>query len=140
MDRIVRAFSPEALRDLVTIAESALVTGPNLDALVAADLAGLSRLPDTVGVAATAKAAAWAAAAWIPVGRVAESPQAATYAASEQTGPMGDRPYRLVGYRSSRRDRRKAKPLERELAQARATAERAADALAAQDFACAADA
>ena len=42
--------------------------------------------------------------------------------------------------RSSRLDRRKAKALERDLAQARATAERAADTLTAQDFACAADA
>ena len=140
IDRIVRAFSPEALRDLVTIADSALVTGPNLDALAAADLAWLSRLPDTFGVAATAKAAAWAAEAWIPVGRVADAPHAATYAASEQTGTIGDRPYRCVVYRSSSLDRRKAKTLERELARARATAERAADALTAQDFACAADA
>jgi transposase len=37
--RIVRAFSPEALRDLVSIADSALVTGPTLYALAAADLA-----------------------------------------------------------------------------------------------------
>ncbi|MGC8474412.1 MAG: hypothetical protein ACP5PW_08430, partial [Candidatus Dormibacteria bacterium] len=127
--RIVQAFSPEALRDLVYIADSALVTGPNLDTRAAADLAWLSRLPDTFGVAATAKAAAWAADAWIPVGRVAESPRAATYAASEQTGTIGDRPYRLVVYRSSSLDRRKAKTLERELAAARAMAERAADTL-----------
>ena len=139
LDRIVRAFSPEALRDLVYIADSALVTGPNLDALAAADLAWLSRLPDTFGVAATAKAAAWAADAWIPVGQVAASPHAATYTASEQTGTIGDRSYRLVVYRSSSLDRRKAKTLERELARARATAERAADTLTAQDFACAAD-
>ncbi len=113
IDRIVQAFSPEALRDLVYIADSALVTGPNLDALVAAEIAWLSRLPDTYGVAATAQAAAWAADAWIPVGRVAASPHAATYAASEQTGTIGDRPYRVVVYRSSRLDRRKAKTLER---------------------------
>ena len=53
---------------------------------------------------------------------------------------MGDRPYRLVVYRSSSRDHRTAKAWERELARARATAERAADALAAQDFSGAADA
>ena len=140
IDRIVQAFSPEALRDLVYIADSALVTGPHLDALAAAAITWLSRLPDTFGVAATAKATAWAAGAWIPVGRVAESPHAATYAASEQTGTMGDRSYRLVVYRSSSLDRRKAKTLERELAQARTAAERAVDTLTAPDCACAADA
>ncbi len=140
IDRLVQAFSPEALHDLVYIADSALVTGPNLDALAAIPLAWLSRLPDTFGVAATAKAAAWAAATWIPVGRVAQTPHAAPYAASEQTGTIGDRLYRLVVYRSSSLDRRKAKTLDRDLAQARATAKQAAAALSAQDFACAADA
>ncbi len=140
IDRIVRAFSPEALQDLVYIADSALVTGPNLAALAATPMAWLSRLPDTFGVAATAKAAAWAADTWIPVGRVAQAPHAATYAASEQTGRIGDRDYRLVVYRSSSLDRRKAKTLERELVQARATAEQAAAVLTTQDFACVADA
>ena len=140
IDQIVRAFSPTAMQDLVYIADSALVTGPNLDALAATPLAWLSRLPDTFGVAATAKAAAWRADAWIPIGRVAQAPRAATYAASEQTGTIGDRPYRLVVYRSSSLDRRKAKTLDRELAHARAAAEQAATALTTQNFACAADA
>ena len=138
MARIVQAFSPEALRDLVYIADSALVTGPHREDLAAADRAWLFRLPDTFGGAATAKAAAWEADAWIPVGQVAEAPRAATYAASEQTGTIGERGYRLVVYRSSSLDRRKAKTLERELTAARATAERAADALSTQAFTCAA--
>ncbi len=140
IDRIVAAFRPEALQDLVSIAASALVTGPNRDAVAAAGIAGLSRLPNPFGVAATAKAAAWDAAAWIPVGRVAPRPTAAAYWASEQTGRMGDREHRLVVYRSSSRDHRKAQSLDRELAQIRADAERAAADLAAHDFACAADA
>ena len=140
IDRLGQALSPEALQDLVYIAASALVTGPNLDALAAIPLTWLSRLPDTFGVAATAKAAAWAADAWIPLGRGAQTPRAATYAASEQTGTLGDRSYRLVVYRSSRRDRRQAKTRDRDLVQARVAAEQAAAALSAQDFACAADA
>ena len=91
-------------------------------------------------MAATAKAAAWDAVAWIPVGRVAESPRAATYLASEQTGTIGERGYRLVVYRSSSLDRRKVETLEREMTAARATAERAADALSTQAFTCAAEA
>ncbi|MGC8488806.1 MAG: hypothetical protein ACP5QO_11425, partial [Clostridia bacterium] len=140
IDRIVRAFSPAAMQVRVYIADSALVTGPNLAALAATPLAWLSRLPDTFGAAATAKAAAWAADAWIPIGRVAQASHAAPDAASEQTGSVGNRPYRLVVYRSSSRDRRKAKTLDRELARARAAAEQAATALTTQDFACAADA
>jgi transposase len=138
MDRIVRTFSPPALRDMVYLADSALVTGPNWDTLAAADLAWLSRLPDTLGVAATRKAAAWEGAAWIPAGRVAEAPRGATYAASEQTGTMGDRAYRCVVYRSSSLDRRKVKTLARELTAGRAAAERAVDARTGQDLAWAA--
>lgn len=140
IDRLVQAFSPEALQDLVYIADSALVTGPNLAALAATPMAWLSRLPDTFGVAATAKAAAWATDAWIPLGRVAQAPHAATYAASEQTGTIGDRSYRLVVYRSSSLDHRKAKTLDRELTQAQAAVDQTATALTGQDFACAADA
>ena len=107
----------------------------NWDPMAAADLARLLRLPDMFGVAATAKAAARAEGAWIPVGRVPAAP----HAAWEQRGTIGDRPCRLVVYRSSSLERRKAKTLERELVQARAAGERVADALTPQDFAWAAD-
>ena len=100
----------------------------------------LSRLPDTFRAAALAKAAAWAGQDWIPVGRIAQRRTAAEYQASEQTGRIGDRAYRLVVYRSSSLDHRKAKSLDRHLTQIRAAAERAAADLAAQDFACVADA
>lgn len=140
IDRLVQAFSPEALQDLVYVADSALVTEPNLEALAATGMRWLSRLPDTFGVAATAKAAAWAVDDWIPMGRIAQRRTAAEYRASEQTGWIGDREYRLVVYRSSSLDHRKAKSLDRELDRVRADAERAAADLAAQPFACAADA
>lgn len=74
IDRLVQAFSPAALQDLVYVADSALVTGPNLEALAATGMHGLSRLPDTFRVAATAKAAG---ADWIPIGRLAQRRTAA---------------------------------------------------------------
>lgn len=138
--QLVAAFSPEALQDLVYIADSALVTGPNLDALDAAGMTWLSRLPDTFGAAGTAKAAAWAAATWTALGPVAARPHAATYWAAEHTATIRDRPYRVVVYRSSHLDQRKAKAFDRELARIRTAADRAAATLAHEGFQCAADA
>jgi hypothetical protein len=114
IDRMVRVFS-EALRNLVYVAEATRVT--NLAALAAAS----------------------AADAWAPVGRGATSPSAATYWASEQAPPSGTGPISpgrvpVVASRPAEGDQSGG-----ELAQARAV-ERAADTLAAQDFACAADA
>jgi transposase len=71
---------------------------------------------------------------------VAQTPRGAPYAASEPTGRIGDRDYRLVVDRSSSLARRKAKTLDWDLPQTRAVAEQAAAVLSAQDFACAADA
>ena len=138
--RVVAAFRPEALQDLVYIADAALVTGPHREAWHAAGTAWLSRLPDTFGAAATAKAAAWAADTWTALGRVAARPQAAEYWAAEHTATIRDRTYRLVVYRSSSLDQRKAKAFDRELARVRTAADRAAATLAAQPFPRVADA
>ena len=138
--RVVAAFSPAALQDLIYIADAALVTGPNLDALHAAGITWLSRLPDTYGAAARAKAAAWDADRWTALGRVAARPQAAEYGAAEQTATIRDRTYRVVVYRSSSLDQRKAAAFDRELVRLRTAADRAATTLAAQPFTCAADA
>ena len=138
--RVVAAFRPEALQDLIYIADAALVTGPHREALHAAGIAWLSRLPDTFGAAATAKAAAWAADTWTALGRVAARPQAAEYGAAEHTATIRDRTYRLVVYRSSSLDQRKAKAFDRERARIRTAADRAAATLADQPFQCAADA
>ena len=123
---VVAAFSPAAWHDLIYIADAALVTGPNLDALDAAGITWLSRLPDTFGAAGTAKAAAGAAATWTALGPVAARPHAATYWAAEHTASLRDRTYRLVVYRSSRLDQRQAKAFDRELARIRTAADRAA--------------
>ena len=123
---LVAAFSPAALPDLIYIADAALVTGSNLDALHSAGITWLSRLPDPLGVAG--------AATWTALGPVAARSHAATYWAAEHTATIRDRTYRLVVCRSSRLDQRKAKAFDRELARIRTAADRAAATLADQLF------
>ncbi|AEJ38307.1 IS4 family transposase [Sulfobacillus acidophilus TPY] len=133
-------FSPTQLRQLVYVADSALVTGPNLELLAERQLRFLSRLPDTYHVAADVKAAAWAADVWRPLGRIGVRADAATYQASEQHGQIEGRDYRLVVYRSSHLDRRKAQTLDRAVTREFQQLTRTAAAFGARTFACAADA
>jgi transposase len=137
---LVEHFAPDQWQRLVYVADSALVTGPNLAALAARDLRLVSQLPETFNAAAAAKAAAWAADTWIPVGRIGVRQDAATYHAAEQTGAIDNRSYRLVVYRSSHLDRRKQKTLDRAVARAATALAQSAAALTAMAFACAADA
>lgn len=65
---------------------------------------------------------------------------AAHYWAAEQTGVIGNRGYRLVVYRSNALDRRRTRALDQEISAARHALEQSAQRLAAQAFACAADA
>jgi hypothetical protein len=140
IDRLVQALTPEQLRDLIYVADSALVTGPNLARLERAGIRFVSRCPETFAVVTAAKAAAWAADAWIPVGRLALRADGATYWASEQSGLIEGRTYRLVVYRSSASDPRAQRAVDRAIAAERDTLDRTARTLAAEPFACAADA
>lgn len=137
---LVAAFSPEAMRDLIYVADSSLVTEDNLATLHASDLALITRCPETYGAVAEAKAAAWAADEWTDVGTVAERRNAAHYWASEQTGILYGIRYRFVVYRSSALDARKAKGLDRDIVEAHDRLAQAALTLEKQVFQCEADA
>lgn len=74
------------------------------------------------------------------MGRLAIRADGAPDWASEQSGVIDGRSYRLVVYRSSAGDTRRLRALDREIAAARQTLERSARAVTAQSFACEADA
>jgi len=139
IEQIAQAFSPEELRTLIHCADSAFVTGPNLAAADKAHLRFVSRLPETYAAAGTVKQRAWAGN-WMDIGTVAARREAASYHASEQEADIGGRPYRLVVFRSSQLEKRKAATFEKELGKQREALEQAAQALGRQDFACQEDA
>lgn len=140
IDRLTTALEPAQLQQLTYVADSALVTGPNLARLADASIRFISRCPDTFAATGAAKAAAWADNAWEPIGAVAQRAHAAEYRASEQSDLIGDRRYRLVVYRSRTPDARHARTLDRDIAQQRRILEQAADTVREQVFACEADA
>lgn len=126
IDDLVAAFSPQELQDLVYVADSSLVTGPNLAALRQVGLRFISRCPSTFAMAQAAKETAWAQDSWTFLGRIAARRDAADYWASEQQGAIDGVPYRLVVYRSSFLEARKEKTLDRRIAGARKTLAQAA--------------
>nr|WP_242848409.1 IS1634 family transposase [Sulfobacillus thermosulfidooxidans] len=133
-------FSPQQLQQLVYVADSALITGPNLKAMADRSLRFLSRCPETFRAAHDAKTAALAANTWVPLGKIGERADAATYAAAEQTGEIEGRSYRLVVYRSDHLAERKAHTIARQVERAHNQLTRAATRLAETVFACAHDA
>ncbi len=137
---LAAAFSPEAMADLVYVADSSLVTADNLAALRQQGLAFISRCPETYGAVRTAKTAAWAADQWDALGTIALRRNAAQYWASEQSGEIEGEPYRFIVYRSSGLDAQKVKTLDRAIANARETLTRAAVQLSQQTFHCEHDA
>ncbi|MCY0879288.1 MAG: hypothetical protein OWU84_10145 [Firmicutes bacterium] len=140
IDRLVDALSPAPWRELIYVADSALVTSPNLARLERAGIPCVSRCRETFAAVAAAKAAAWAAEAWIPLGRHAVRADGATSWASEQSGVIDGRSYRLVVSRSSASDPRAQRAVDRAVTADRDTLERTARTLAAETLACEADA
>jgi transposase len=141
LDRIVEAFSPERLGEMVYVADSAFCTEANLAKAAAMGLKILSRLPENFTTAtAQAKDRAFETEEWVDLGPVASRRHAASYQASEQEGEIGGRPYRLVVLRSDHLERRKERALEKELAERRQVLEAEAKELTRHPFACVADA
>ncbi len=101
LEQWIAALEPEQLAKLLYIADSALVTGPNLERLDRQQIRFVSRCPETFGIVATVKQTAWAANRWQALGTIGQRRDAAHYWASEQTGEIAGRRYRLVVYRSS---------------------------------------
>nr|WP_242940642.1 IS1634 family transposase [Sulfobacillus thermosulfidooxidans] len=140
IEELVAAFSPQELHDVIYVADSSLVTKPNLAGLRQANLRFISRCPSTFAVAQTAKETAWAQDAWTFLGSVAARRDAAEYWASEQQAMIDDVPYRLVVYRSSRLETHKEKTLDQQIANARKALADAAHVLSQTLYDCREDA
>ena len=140
ISELCRLFGPEELRKMVYVADSALVTGKNLEAMREREIAFLSRLPENFSASGTAKTKAFTNEEWIEIGRISERTQSALYRASEQEEEIDGHPYRLVVYHSSQLDRRKEKSFQTELTKEQERIVKAAGLLGSQSFSCEADA
>jgi transposase len=126
---------------LVYVADSALVTLHNLDALAETRLDFISRLPERFGLADQLMDEALAARQeWEKVGTIAEAKNAASYQVWETQRELYGRTYRFVVVYSSSLDERRLRALERGVAKEKKALEESLRELRGQDFVCAPDA
>ena len=142
IDDFCAAFSQEELREMAWVADSKLVTGPNLARIDELGLRFVSRLPETFNAARVAKAAALDAGEWDELGHLTrtERADAAHYRACEQSGEIEGRRYRLVVVHSDHLEKRKRQTFARYVAEQRKVLEKGLVALTAQSFTCREDA
>lgn len=128
----------------IYIADSAVVTEENLDALLGQPF--VSRLPANYQAEQAAIAAAFEANDWTEVGALAEridpsqNRPSARYKIHETTVELYGRPYRAIVTHSSAHDKRRTKKLDQQIAAEKETFAKLEKQALRQTFACAADA
>jgi len=127
-------------KQVIYVADSALITPDNLDQLAIAKMRFVSRLPENYNLAAQLKAQAWEADKWIHLGNLREGKNAATYATKSIQAELCGRQYRFIVVRSSALDKRKTKSIDKQLANERIELEKQALLLGKQIFYCRPDA
>jgi len=126
---------------LVYVADSALVTTDNLEAVAEARVDFISRLPERFGLAERLmERALTVRGEWEDVGTIAEGQKAARYHLWETDSELDERVYRFVVVHSSNLDERRLRALEREVAKEGGVLEEALAELRRQEFVCAPDA
>jgi transposase len=142
LDDFCAALSAEERARTLWVADSALVTGENLERIAEQGLRFVSRLPERFGAAQTVKDAAWAAEAWTDLGVLAWEPRpdSARYRVWEQRVEIAGRPYRAIAVHTTARVGPAEDWLEQRLKRERERLDKVLAQLARERFACAEDA
>jgi len=132
-------FNVEELKKIVYVADSALVTRDNLEAM-GEDLKFISRLPDTFNLTSELTEAAFASNGWVEFGKLTDGKNSATYKAYELRRALYGRQYRFVVVHSDHLDKRKLRSLDKRLKKKKAELQKSVEKLMKLCFACEADA
>lgn len=132
-------FNLEALKKIIYVADSALVTRENLE-MMGADLQFISRLPDTFNLAAELTQAAFTRDSWVKFGKLAGGKNSASYRGQEFKKSLYGRTYRFLVVHSDHLDQRKLKSLNTRLKKQKKGLEKAVNKFVKLTFACEADA
>ncbi len=124
----------------IYVADSALVTGGNLEIMHNQQISFISRLPETFSVSSELKEAAWSENGWQPLGRLTDKKDAAVYRIQEFKRDLAGCGYRFVVVHSSSLDKRKEQGITAMVQSRRQELEEACAELAKRSFFCEADA
>ncbi|MDN5348471.1 MAG: hypothetical protein PWP65_2036 [Clostridia bacterium] len=113
IEELVETFGPEKLKEIIFVADCALVTNDNLALLaLREDKPGfkfISRLPETFALAEGVKAEAFRLGEWMEIGTLSQKKGAAYYQSHGFVREIDGRAYRLIVVHSSALDQRKEK-------------------------------
>lgn len=140
IEELAKTFSPEKLKEIIFIADCALITLDNLEAMAQKEIQFISRLPESFGLAEEVKEEAFREGNWIEAGKLAARKGAASYRVKEFVREIAGRSYRLIVVYSTALDERKEKSLAKKWQKQREELERAAKELAQRPFDFKADA
>jgi transposase len=133
-------FTPEKLKTLTYVANSAFVTDKNLLLTETLGLKFISRLPGTYVLAYELTLKAFADNSWINLGQLAEGKNKAIYRLTEYPGQIDGQDYRFLVVHSSQLDKRKLRKLDNQVKHEQNALEKEIAALKAKQFACRPDA
>jgi len=139
LENLPKNFTLEQLKEIVYVADSALVTEDNLKAM-GDDLQFISHLPETFNLASKLTQAAFARDRWIELGKLSPGKKSASYKVQEFKKELYGRQYRFLVVHSNHLDKRKLKGLNSRLKKQKMALEKAAQKMMKLTFACEADA
>jgi len=125
---------------LLYVADSALVTTPNLHLMDKYHIDFISRLPGTFAIEDELKRKALLDNNWEFIGKLSEEKKAATYQSCEVTGEIDGKTYRFVVIQSDKKDKRKLKALDRAVKREHTALTKTLEELKKRPFACKRDA
>jgi len=125
---------------LLYVADSSLVTTPNLCLMAKYHIDFISRLPGTFDIEEELKRKAFQEDNWEYIGKVSEDKHAAVYHSCEMSGDIEGKTYRFVVLQSDRKDKRKVKALDRTVQKEREGLKEKVKKLRTRAFACRRDA
>lgn len=98
---------------LTYVADSSLVTEPNLKLIEEYNIDFISRLPGIFSIENQLKRNAIEHNKWEHIGKISKEKGAAVYKTWDTTGTINNRPYRFITVKSDQKDKRKLKALDR---------------------------
>ena len=125
---------------LLYIADSALVTTPNLSLMREYHIDLISRLPGNFNLEEELKRKAVLEDRWEFIGKLSDEKKAATYHYCEMNGEIDGKTYRFVVIKSDNKDKRKLKALDRAVKKQHETLSKELETLKKRPFACKRDA
>ena len=133
-------FTPEKLKTLTYVADSAFVTDRNLLLAEKLGLKFISRLPATYDLAYELTLKAFSNDNWTNLGQLAEGKDKAVYRLTEYPGQIDGQNYSFIVVHSSQLDKRKLRKLDNQIKREQKDLEKEITILKTKQFACRPDA